>query len=216
MDSNFWINRWTAGEIGFHQPTYLDKLLEYFPLLNPEKGQRVLVPLCGKSKDLAWLSQLELNVHGVELYEKAAESFFVENTFPEPQKNQTEHFTDYSSHNVTISCGDFFKLNRDERYDLVYDRAALVALPLPIRKNYAEMIRHVLKEGGKYLLITYEYDQTLLAGPPFSVGEKEIHELYGKAFLIRRMESQKPTREGPRMAALENVMQTVYLLEKNR
>jgi thiopurine S-methyltransferase len=56
VDSQFWIAAWNEGRTTFHQGDYHDKLSEYFPQLNPEKEQGVLVPLCEKSKDLLWLN----------------------------------------------------------------------------------------------------------------------------------------------------------------
>ena len=75
MDSQFWITAWNEGRTNFHRGNYHDKLVEYFPQLNPEKGQRVLVPLCGKSKDLLWLNELNPRVHGIELHDQAVEAF---------------------------------------------------------------------------------------------------------------------------------------------
>jgi thiopurine S-methyltransferase len=213
MDSEFWIRAWTEGRTNFNQKSYNEKLLQYFPQLNPEKGQKVLVPLCGKAVDLIWLESLGLEVRGVELYDKAVEEFFSENELPfETEKDQ--QYKNYKSGNVIISCGDFFALGEENQYDLIYDRAALVALPGPMRKNYARVISRALKAGGKCLLIVYEYDQSKLEGPPFSVSEKEVHELYGKDFTIRLLENQRPGNEGARLSAELSLTQKVYLLQK--
>jgi thiopurine S-methyltransferase len=214
VDSQFWITAWNEGRTNFHQGNYHDKLVEYFPQLNPEKGQRVLVPLCGKSKDLLWLGGLKLHVHGIELHDQAVEAFFVENELSPVEKAQDQDFAHYSHENLVISCGDFFKLNENDTYDFIYDRAALVALPSRMRKSYAQVIKHPLKTGGKYLLIVYEYEQSKLEGPPFSVDANEIHELYEDQFTIKLMESKRATKEGPRLSSLESLKQKVYILEK--
>jgi thiopurine S-methyltransferase len=214
MDSQFWITAWNEGRTNFHQGDYHDKLLEYFPQLNPEKEQRVLVPLCGKSKDLLWLQGLNLLVHGIELHDQAVESFFEENALSPLKKTQDQDFTHYGHENIVISCGDFFKLSENDTYDFIYDRASLVALPSPMRKSYALVIKQSLKKGGKYLLIVYEYDQAKLDGPPFSVDASEIRELYGDQFTIKLMESKQPTKEGPRLSSLGSLKQKVYILEK--
>ncbi len=62
MDAQFWINAWNEGRTNFHQQNYHEKLLQFFPPLGPHKGQSVLVPLCGKSKDMLCLSNLGLKV----------------------------------------------------------------------------------------------------------------------------------------------------------
>ena len=214
MDAKFWIDAWNEGKTNFHQQAYHPKLTEYFPKLNPQEGQKVLVPLCGKSKDLLWLHEMKLKVHGIELYDQAVEDFFKENKLSDFKKTQDLDFKNYTYQNILISCGDFFKLSANNSFDLVYDRAALVALPPEMRKNYAQVIKRSLKMGGKYLLISYEYDQSKLDGPPFSVDEAEIHELYQDKFSIKLIESKQSTNEGSRLAALGSLKQTVYILEK--
>lgn len=213
MDAQFWINAWNEGRTNFHKSTYHEKLLEYFPQFHAREGQKVLVPLCGKTKDMIWLRSQKLNVHGVELYENPVSEFFRENNLTDVTKTSDDYFINYTSPNLTISCGDFFKLSPDAVYDFVYDRASLVALPSDMRKDYSSLIKKVLKPGGKYLLIAYEYDQSKMDGPPFSVTEKEIHELYEDSFTIQRMDEKRPD-DGPRLATLESIVQRVYILEK--
>lgn len=214
MDAQFWIDRWKEGRISFHQDTYHDKLTEYFPRLNPQRGQSVLVPLCGKTKDLLWLRSLNLYVHGVELHGEAVEAFFSENGLPSPKISRNRDFTRYTNGNIVISCGDFFKLNEAGAYDYVYDRASLVALPPHMREDYARVIKQSLKPGGKCLLIAYEYDQSKMDGPPFSIPTDEIRGLYEDQFSIERVESRRPATEGSRFDALDTLSENVYILEK--
>lgn len=213
MDAQFWINAWNEGKTNFHQKDFNAKLLEFFPQLNPQKGQKILVPLCGKTKDLVWLASQGLDVHGVELYERPVSEFFIENNLT-PEKTQEKDFIQYKSRNITISAGDFFNLNYQTEYDLIYDRASLVALPAEMRKEYAKLITKVIRKGGKILLIVYEYDQSKMEGPPFSITEQEIKNLYGDHFDIKLLESKRPANEGPRLAELVQLEQKIYLLKK--
>ncbi|MGH7441125.1 MAG: thiopurine S-methyltransferase [bacterium] len=214
MDAQFWIKVWTEGRTAFHQDKVNEKLMDYFPRLNPSPGQKVLVPLCGKSKDLLWLLGLKLRVHGVELHGQAVESFYAENGLSPVEKSVGPDFTRYAQGDLVVSCGDFFKFEEAAAYDFVYDRAALVALPAPMRKAYAKVAAGALKSGGQCLLIVYDYDQQKMEGPPFSVGENEIRELYGEAFDIQVLESQDVGKEGPRFAALGGIRQNCYSLKK--
>src|SRR5690606_5810549 len=214
MDAQLWIDKWKEGQIGFHKNEFNEALVKYFPYVKPQKNEKVLVPLCGKSKDLLWLKNQELNVHGVELYEKAAETFFLENNLSF-DKSERGDFIDYSSPGITISCGDFFNLSKVDKYHHIYDRAALVALPFDMRRRYAKVISDVLQKGGKYLLVVYEYNQDEMSGPPFSVSKSEIEELYGDHFSIKLLESERPPTEGPKLLELFNFKQNIYLLEKN-
>lgn len=215
MDAQFWINAWNEGKTNFHQQKYNEKLLKYFPDLNPQEGQKVLVPLCGKSIDMIWLHHLKLKVHGVEVYIEAVKSFFTDYGLSPVTETIDKGFINFQHEDILLSSGDFFKLNNPEAYDLIYDRASLVALPLEMRKNYADVIKKSLKKGGKCLLITYEYDQSELEGPPFSVDEKEIHALYADQFEIQMVDSQIAIHEKGRLATLANgLKQKVYILIK--
>ncbi len=61
----------------------------------------------------------------------------------------------------------------------VFDRGALVALPPPMRRRYAEHLLTILPLGAQILLLTIEYDQSLASGPPFSVQPDEVTALFG-------------------------------------
>ena len=55
MELDFWHRRWQKQEIGFHLETVNPLLQRYWSRMDPASGGRVFVPLCGKSRDLAWL-----------------------------------------------------------------------------------------------------------------------------------------------------------------
>jgi thiopurine S-methyltransferase len=78
MDRNFWIERWRAHEIGFHQPEFEPALDRFWPRMDIERGTRVFVPLCGKSLDMLWFAQQGYGVVGAELSEQAVDEFFAE------------------------------------------------------------------------------------------------------------------------------------------
>jgi thiopurine S-methyltransferase len=63
-------------------------------------------------------------------------------------------------------------------FDLIWDRAALVALDPERRKRYAKVLQKLLKPGGHLLINSFEYDQSEMAGPPHSVPPEELRDLY--------------------------------------
>ena len=176
MDPAFWKSRWAEGRTAFHESNpnaYLvkhhDKLATY---------PRVLVPLCGKAEDLAYLAAQGHEVIGVELVEDAVIQFFKEHGLT-PTTHDTQHgLVQYSAPAITIFAGNIFATSRDllGPIDAVYDRAALVALPDEMRRQYVDHIRSFAPQRA--LVITLEYDQTLMEGPPFSVEEGELRALY--------------------------------------
>ena len=80
-----WEGEWKKGNTSFHLPEVNPKLLDNLDILlgcepaASESPKTVLVPLCGKTKDLIHLHSLGHNVEGVEWIEQAANEFFTEN-----------------------------------------------------------------------------------------------------------------------------------------
>ena len=73
-----WAARWNAGRTGFHQPIVNAQLVQYWADLVPNENAGVIVPLCGKSRDMRWLHQRGHTVVGIEIVESACQAFFEE------------------------------------------------------------------------------------------------------------------------------------------
>jgi thiopurine S-methyltransferase len=75
--------------------------------------------------------------------------------------------------------GDLFDLTADQlgQVDAVYDRAAFVALPPEMRVRYAAKITEVSCHADQ-LLITFDYDQSQMNGPPFSSTRADVEASY--------------------------------------
>ncbi len=179
MQLDFWQQRWNQNQIAFHLPTINPYLLKYWQQFEIKSGSEVFVPLCGKTLDIAWLASQQYSVLGVECSEKAIQEFFSEQNMV-AQTTQLNDFKCYSSDNIKLLQGDFFKLNKKilSNVSVVYDRASLIALPETMRKKYVSLLSHLLPESAEIFLITLDYDQLLMSGPPFSVTHDEVSNLY--------------------------------------
>ncbi|QKV63296.1 thiopurine S-methyltransferase [Pseudomonas sp. 43A] len=188
MQPEFWHKKWDSGQIGFHLPEVNPYLQRHWAV--PETA-RVLVPLCGKSLDLAWLAGRGHQVLGVELSEKAIEEFFSEHQV-QPQISEKGAFKVYRSDAIELWCGDFFALTASDVADCtaIYDRAALIALPAPMRERYAAHLQRILPQDVHGLLITLDYDQAQISGPPFAVGDDEVQRLLGDVWQVQVLEEQ--------------------------
>ncbi|EUJ09456.1 thiopurine S-methyltransferase, Se/Te detoxification family [Methylophilaceae bacterium 11] len=182
MQHDFWHERWQNNQIGFHLAEANPLLVKHFSSLNLQQGARVFLPLCGKTVDIAWLLTQGYCVAGAELSQIAIEDLFNSlNLIP----TITTHgeIMHYSAPNIDVFVGDIFKVTPAMlgKVDAVYDRAALVALPNEIRGNYTTHIGAITQHAPQ-LLICFVYDQSLQAGPPFSVSAEEAklhyHNLY--------------------------------------
>ena len=82
---------------------------------------------------------------GVEISEIACRDFYRENHLAVTRQSDT-HWIKFHGECIDVWCGDFFNLRAAELRDvrLVYDRAALIALPTPMRARYAEHLGKVL------------------------------------------------------------------------
>jgi thiopurine S-methyltransferase len=187
MEANFWHSRWEENIIGFHLPQPNPKLVQFFSKLDLKKNNRILVPLCGKTIDIAWLLAQGMRVVGVELSPLAIEQLFSELKVT-PIKSEQGNLIQYCAPQLDIFVGDIFEINLEilGHVDAVYDRAAIVALPDDLRERYAAQLIKIAPKANQ-LLISYEYDQSLIAGPPFSVTRQHIQTYYQSNYQITEL-----------------------------
>ncbi len=228
MRPDFWHQRWQRGEIGWHSDAINRHLTQYWTALTPRPDGRVLVPLCGKSLDMLWLAGRGHRVVGVELSRLAVEQFFRENELDARCTDLSPlPFSRCAVDEVEVLCGDFFDLSPElliagdaGGIDVVYDRAALIALPPPMRPRYAGHLAELLRATGtsgvaaESLLISLDYDQTQMTGPPFAVTDDEVHALFDAAFEVECIGSFDALSEHPRFAkrGLDALRENIYRL----
>lgn len=206
--SEMWLQRWDEGRTGWHEDEGNAALKQHWPALNP--GARVLVPLCGKAQDLLWLAQQGYAVCGVELSSKAIELFFSENGIDHDVVSHAST-VEYRARDMDLSlfCCDYFEFF-SPRFDALYDRGALVALPEAMRGAYVAHTRDLLQQNAYQLLITLEYDQSVVAGPPFAVMPGDVHQLWPD---LRRVDVREDIENSPpkfRQAGLESMSEVIW------
>ena len=223
---SYWSEMWDSNRLGFHNSDVHNALVKYrAPFLGDAPG-RVLVPLCGKTVDLAWLAAQPgvTGVTGVEFVKKAVDDYAKEHPqallrkAPSPAGRLFKHVL--SNGVLTLLCGDIFSLPKTPAYERVWDRAALVALDPAQREAYVATICQALSPKGKILLQVLTRlagpAESLTAGPPFSVSEADVAALYGAAFDVRKLEEVDALKSSPKLAAegLTKVTASTYLLTK--
>ena len=189
MEPSFWHDRWENQDIGFHQADIHALLPAYWPRLELASDAPVFVPLCGKSLDMVWLAKQGHRVIGAELSQRAIDDFFAERGLT-PTTRPSGSFIVKSAGPYELWCGDIFELPREAVADVdgVYDRAALIALPRALREQYAAALASLLPAQARTLLITLEYDQSQMAGPPFSVPGDEVRALFAGSHQLEELE----------------------------
>jgi thiopurine S-methyltransferase len=212
MEASFWHQKWERGEIGFHKSEANPLLIKHCEKLDLAQGSRIFLPLCGKTRDFAWLLACGYRVAGAELSELAIKELF-NDLGVEPSISRMGELDLYRAKNIDIWVGDIFDVSAKMLglVDAIYDRAALVAMTASGREQYTS---HLMKitDAAPQLLICYEYNQQLMEGPPFSIHAEEVQHHYAAAYQLQPVESKDVVGGLKGVGAFE----TVWLLQKNK
>lgn len=228
---NRWSNRWDNDNIGWHIDEVHPALVKYFPsvvenLISDEKKKiRVLVPLCGKSKDLLYLANHPSvsEVVGVEGVQKAVDDFIDEspqlNFLPVgKEEDGIQKFVAHVGNNISIWKGNFFDLADEKNisnFDFVWDRASIIAISPHLRNKYANVISRVLNPHGATMLFgTIDRregtEEWMKAGPPFTVTFHDLQQIYGFLTETCQMLEEGESKSG--LATIGDVMVDVVTL----
>jgi thiopurine S-methyltransferase len=215
MKKDFWLERWEREEIGFHQDEFNPYLRSYWPELHLARDSVVFVPLCGKSRDMRWLRAPGYQVLGFELSTIAVQTFFKENDYT-PQHTTRGKFDCYEADGIRILCGDFFDLGKGDLANVTgaYDRASLIALPPEMRERYVRHLVGILPPATQILLITVDYPQPEMQGPPFSVTSGEVETFYREHADVRMLAQSDVLAQNPRFQerGLGRLQENIFLL----
>lgn len=212
MDNEFWINAWDEGNIGFHQ-SKVNNFLENYAKKTFVKNKNIFVPLCGKSLDMIWLKEQGHPVIGVEISKKAIIAFFNENSLSYTLE-KTALFDIYLGENIKIYHGSFFDLKKEDVGDCdIYDRASMVALPRDMRDNYSKKIIELASESTNILLQTFEHEEDIVIGPPFSISKNEVGRHYSEKFMIEELQrAKRPLPERYKDVGVKKIEAILYHL----
>jgi thiopurine S-methyltransferase len=218
MQDEFWLDKWQRHEIGFHQAQINVDLQTHWPTVGCPASSPVLVPLCGKSADMRWLHARGHRIVGVELSALAAQEFFAEQQLL-PRRSRAGELECWEAERYRILVGDFFDLDAAAVATVagVYDRAALVALPAPLRTQYARLLTRILPARCAILLLTMDYPQEQMAGPPFAVPESEVCELFAPDFSVTLLSARETLASEPRFQqrGLKQLRECAFLLARD-
>ena len=223
METEYWLKRWREGRTGWHHEEVMPLLVQHWSALNVRSGARVLVPLCGKSLDMLWLSQQGMRVLGIDVSPIAIESFLAENQLHARTRSTAEgtHYevTNAPGGDIEIINGDVFEADPEAvaQCAAFYDRAALIAMPAPMRGRLANDVYLQLPADSSGLLITLDYPEHEMQGPPFSVDDAEVHRLFDRQWNVERLErrdilASQPMFSGQGVTALHTA---VYALTRH-
>jgi thiopurine S-methyltransferase len=184
-----WYDRWSTGNTRWHRTTVHHSLEEKISdnTLNLPSNARVLVPLCGKTVDMAYLARTDKvkQVVGVDGIRQALDEFAAENPdlgLKPVAPSRNFKFEKLQGKSILLLKGDFFDLDATQaggKFDAVWDRAAFVAIQPELRQAYVGIMGRVIAKGGQILLSTWvRPNGDTTTGPPFSIDEEQVKKLY--------------------------------------
>lgn len=188
-----WQNHWQRQDTPWAREKANDRLYEAYPQLislltaaAPKTADqiRVFVPLAGNSPAVRFFYDKGHTVVALEYVAEAVDRLCAEQ-FPEfefsaesIQSKLHGSGRRLSAPRLTILEQDIFESTYESYFDLIYDRGGLVALGSALRPGYAATISRSLVIGGLIYLRTAIFDSSGYSGPPFSVIEDEIRQIY--------------------------------------
>lgn len=216
MEDSYWLEKWKKNDIAFHEQDINADLIDYFDKLNLKPGDCILVPLCGKTKDMLWLHEKGFHVIGVELSPIACSDFFAGLNIT-PHVTKQSKFTKYQYNNIELLCGDLFNLTSSDlpMIHTVYDCKALIALPSNLRKKYIDHIVKCIGTKIRILLLTRE-TRCQVKPPPFPINKAEVDLLYGSYFDVQLLKCASITNIPDRLVkkGYAEMTESVYLLSE--
>ena len=155
---------------------------------------------------------------GVEFSEIAVNEFFNENKI-NANVYDSAHFKQFKSDGITIFQGDYYQLNPEKlpKFDFIYDRAALVAMPKDRRDAYVNHLLEFLSADTRLLLVSLDYQQHEMAGPPFAVSEQQVQSLFSNQCSIQPLDrtDQLANNAHLKQKGLSGLTETVYLIQRH-
>jgi len=208
-----WTRRWEDGTSSWHSNDLRQNLIDLVKnnaTPKPLSG-RIFVPLCGASLEMKALAEIPevTEVIGIELSRLAIDKFFNEYYTPTQENPTQENYKVYTreqvnSKTIVHSAGKIkiyeadlfekgsdswvnleFRKNGHSPFNLIFDRASLVAINWSDREKYVDLMVELLGENKKhmsYFLQGFEYPVGNWPGPPHIVNEKTVQQLFAKKF----------------------------------
>ncbi|TPX33679.1 thiopurine S-methyltransferase [Synchytrium microbalum] len=178
-----WQKKLTLWDQGVSSPALVNLCKE--PGLVPEG--RALVPGCGGGYDcFLFASSGNRTAVGVDLAPSGV-----------ALAEQNRDKLGISEDKVKFICGDFFKFDLEDRFDVVFDYTFLCALSPSLRKPWAARMSEAIKPGGVLICLMFPL-ASYEGGPPYALNVDLYHELLDETFecmFVRDCESFAP-RQG--------------------
>ncbi|MFZ2854516.1 MAG: methyltransferase domain-containing protein [Rhodocyclaceae bacterium] len=165
---DFWDQRFRTGVTPWDAGKAPQALREFAAGYPAADTPHVLIPGCGSAWDAAFLDSCGWHVSALDFSAAAVEAARL--TLGEAWRGK-------------LLCADFFTFSPEQRFDLIYERAFLCALPRALWPAYAPRMAELLPPGGLLIGSFFIADQP--KGPPFGILAHELDALLTPHFTRR-------------------------------
>jgi len=205
FNQEFWGARYQSKNIGWQLADVHPKLLEYLPMITKgQKPKKFFIPLSGKTIDIPYLISLGHQVFAIEFLPETIEEWNVEHSLGLKHDKATSIFSTDDGQ-LTVFSGDFQNCPIENwgPFDVIWDRAAFIALDYSLRSQYAELLKRSVQADSQnehefqFLLQTVEYDKKLYGGPPQCVTDDDIKKYFSSWASVKLLEKKLMPEDHP-------------------
>ncbi len=208
-DPEFWQLKYARGEDRWElgvPPPPLVRLLTEAP---PPRG-RVAVLGCGRGHDARFFARLGYPTWGFDFAARAIRDARTLATIEFGRLAASGRLREAPAP-LAFEQRDLFTLPEvyPGFFDLVWEYACFCAIDPARRPEYVEVVRRILRPGGRLLALFWPVDVDWAGGPPFAASKAEIRRLFEPAF--RFDEATVPPDSVPRRRGIEWLVQATVI-----
>ena len=170
-DSLFWDNKYKKNEFSWDTGTTTPYFVNWSKSVKNKQSKNILIPGCGISQDVIYLSKCGFNVYACDFSNTAIKALSFSN-----KQNHT---------NVKLIHKDFFDLINEYNsyFDYILEYTFYCAINPSKRKLYVQNCSKLLKRSGMFIGIMLPIGNELVASnPPFEVTLNELKDNFSTFF----------------------------------
>jgi len=190
--------RWKVDNVAVKEKA-LNTILEYYTTTTTEKKSKlnIFCPLAGDDPFVLHAFRQGHHVTSIDLVPSAVEAMrqqFDEgdwnnnnnnNNNNSEEKNQNTVLWNHSSGRATLAQGDALQKRPEwnKRFDAIYDKDSFGALPIELRKPFAQRLAEYANDGAiLYIEVKNKPEEQRDLGPPYHVEKGDLMEYFGENF----------------------------------
>ncbi|XP_064607475.1 probable thiopurine S-methyltransferase [Liolophura sinensis] len=219
-----WRKMWKESDMPCHYRNHVHKLLQsnFCGQVEGRRDLYIFVPLCGKTLDMRWLAEQGNHVVGVDMVETPVRTFFeTEKLDFVVENSDTGPLYKTADGRIKVHVCDLFRLSKETLgvFDVIWDRAAFVALNRTDRQRYVSLLKSLMAEGCRYLLSAVDMKKAggePHKGPPQVTRAEDIQALFGNEYTVSFVEGLDCTPDADPVWDVEWFYENLYLIQMRK